>query len=489
MNNLIRIVLLFMPLFGFSQKDTIAHLYTFGSLANDIGEDISATSDGGFIVVGSTASSGDGNTDVYLLKIDSLCNKEWSWALGGLNNDWGYAVKQTYDNGYIIAATSNSFGNGGYDAMLIKRDSFGNYEWQKTYGGNDWDFAYDVVQTFDSGYVFCGETYNNTNGYSDVYVVKTNSIGDTVWTRTVGGTLIDKGNALIQTSDSNIVVAGLKNTLSDSTQAYVLKFDKNGALLWDSVYGGASNEAIQDIIQTQDGLYTLAGYSTGVVAGDKDYYVIKVDENGMLIWERFFSGVKDEEANALAEIDNGDLWIVGYTEAHGGGKKDPKIFRINSGGWWANQNSTFGTLEDETATGIALGLSGNVYLSGYTNSYGEGLNDLLVIRVDTIVAQQQYNVTSNIDVAAIGLSEYKVNKSIFRVFPNPSTHYISIEFEEAPAQVTITNLMGSIVLSKSINQPILKVDLDISSLSSGIYLLECRNNKGEKSVEKLIVLD
>lgn len=489
MNKIFQIVLFFMPLFGFSQKDTIAHLYTFGSLANDLGEDISATSDGGFIVVGSTASSGDGNTDVYLLKIDSLCNKEWSWALGGLNNDWGYAVKQTYDNGYIIAATSNSFGNGGYDAMLLKRDSFGNYEWQKTYGGNDWDFAYDVVQTFDSGFVFCGETYNNSNGYADVYVVKTNSVGDTIWTRTVGGSLIDKGNALIQTADSNIVVAGLKNTVSDSTQAYVLKFDKNGVLLWDSVYGGTSNEEIKDVIQTQDGLYTLAGYSTGIVAGDKDYYVIKIDVNGTLVWERFFSGVKDEEANTLAEIDNGDLWIVGYTEANGGGKKDPKIFRLNSGGWWANQNSTFGTLEDEVATGIALSTNGNIYLSGYTNSYGEGLNDLFVIRVDTIVIQQQYDVTSNIDVAAIGLLESKSNKSLFKIYPNPTINNVTIEFEDTPSQLLMTDLRGTIILNKTIHQPIFKIDLDLINLLSGVYLIECKNNKGETRVEKLIVLN
>lgn len=489
MSKIIQIVLLFMPFFGFSQKDTIAHLYTFGSLANDLGEDISATSDGGFIVVGSTASSGDGNTDVYLLKIDSLCNKEWSWALGGLNNDWGYAVKQTYDNGYIIAATSNSFGNGGYDAMLIKRDSFGNYEWQKTYGGNDWDFAYDVIQTFDSGYVFCGETYNNTNGYSDVYVVKTNSIGDTVWTRTVGGTLIDKGNALIQTSDSNIVVAGLKNTLSDSTQAYVLKFDKNGALLWDSVYGGARFERANDIVETQDGGFVFTGASTSFGPGDKDYYIVKVSSSGLKIWEQLFSNPLEEEGFSIYELLSGNFINVGYTNSYGGGKKDAHLFMITSGGWWGGKSSTFGGLEDEITNGFALGLNGSMYLSGYTNGYGEGLNDLMVIRVDTIVAQQQFTVTSTIDVAAIGLSEYKVNKTIFRVFPNPSTHYISIEFEEAPTHVTITNLMGSIVLSKSINQPTFKVDLDISSLSSGVYLLECRNNKDEKSVEKLIVLD
>lgn len=476
-----------IPFLSYSQKDTIAHMYTFGSLANDLGEDISATIDGGLIVVGSTASSGDGNTDVYLLKIDSSCNKEWSWALGGLNNDWGYAVKQTFDKGFIIAASTNSYGNGGYDAMLIKRDSSGNYEWERTYGDNDWDFAYDVIQTFDSGFVFCGETYNNTNGFSDVYVVKTNAVGDTLWTRTVGGALKDKGNAVIETSDSNIVVVGVKNTLSDSLQAYALKFSKEGTLLWDSAYGGVSNEEVKDVIQTQDGLYVLSGYSTAVVSGDKDYYVIKIDTNGFLVWEQFFSGIKDEEANALAEIDNGDLWIVGYTEAHGGGKKDPKIFRITSGGWWANQNSTFGVLEDEVATGIAIGLNGSIYLSGYTNSYGEGLNDLMIIRVDTVVKQQQYTISSTIDIAAIGLSEISSHVSIGRVFPNPANNEINVEVSSSPSQIQIIDLLGTVLIKKQLDNRFSKIDL--GTISSGVYILSIENDRGEVSIGKLIILD
>src|SRR5690606_25017774 len=207
------------------------------------------TYDGGYIIVGSTASSGDGNTDIYLLKVDSMCNYQWSKALGGTNNDWGYSVKQTYDKGYIIAASSNSYGNT-YQACLFKRDSLGEYEWMKTYGGADWDLVYDVVQTYDSGFVFSGETYNNTAGFSDVYIVRTNSAGDTIWTRTIGGTLIDKGNAIIETADSSIVVAGIRNTITDSTQANIIKLDKNGVLLWDSIYGGTKYEWIYDVVES-----------------------------------------------------------------------------------------------------------------------------------------------------------------------------------------------------------------------------------------------
>ena len=486
MNKYLLYILLILPIFGFSQKDTIAHLYTFGSVANDVGEDICATDDGGFAIIGSTASSGDGNTDIYLLKVDSLCNYQWSWALGGANNDWGYSIKQTYDKGFIIAASTNSYDNGGYDAMLLKRDSLGNYQWQKTYGENDWDFAYDVVQTFDSGYVFCGETYNNSAGFSDVYVVKTNSIGDTLWTKTVGGSLTDKGNALIQTSDSNIVVSGIKNTQTDSTQAYVLKFDKDGVLLWDSIYGGAGYDVVNSIIETQDGTYLFVG-ATNSFSSNKEFYIVQISSDGLLIWENYFTMPIEEEAYDVFQIADGNFMVIGYTSSFGGGGKDALIFLVTSGGWWGGKSSTFGGLDDELVNGFAMGLNGNMYLSGYTNTYGEGLNDLMIIRVDTIVTQQQFTVTNNIDVAPISVHEFSKKELGISLYPNPAKDYIEINIQEFPIQVQLMDVFGKIILDeilqKSTNQ------LKLTNVSNGFYTLMFIDNGVVMNVEKLIITE
>lgn len=486
MNKFLFYILLILPIFGFSQKDTIAHLYTFGSVANDVGEDICATDDGGFAIIGSTASSGDGNTDIYLLKVDSLCNYQWSWALGGTNNDWGYSIKQTYDKGFIIAASTNSYGNGGYDAMLLKRDSLGNYQWQKTYGGNDWDFAYDVVQTFDSGYVFCGETYNNTAGFSDVYVVKTNSIGDTLWTKTVGGSLTDKGNALIQTSDSNIVVSGIKNTQTDSTQAYVLKFDKDGVLLWDSVYGGAGYDVVNSIIETQDGRYLFVG-ATNSFSSNKEFYIVQISSDGLLIWENYFTMPIEEEAYDVFQIADGNFMVIGYTSSFGGGGKDALIFLVTSGGWWGGKSSTFGGLDDELINGFAMGLNGNMYLSGYTNTYGEGLNDLMIIRVDTIVTQQQFNVTNNIDIAPISVYEFSKKELGISLYPNPANDYVEIGTQKYPIRLQLLDVFGNEVLDKTITTN--NIRLNLVGISKGFYSLVFSDNKDVLQVEKLIIVE
>lgn len=321
----IKIVLILFPLFVNAQIDTTVYLYAFGGNNNDLTEEVQATQDGGYIVIGATSSNSWGNSDAYLLKVDSNCIYQWSKAIGGNNNDWGYSIKQTHDKGYIIAASSNSYGNGGYDACLMKRDSLGNYEWKKVYGSNDWDFAYSVDQTYDSGYVFCGETYNNTSGFSDVYVVRTDKAGDTIWTRTVGNNLIDKGISVIETSDSNIVVAGITNSLIDSTQIYLLKFSATGTLIWDSIYGGQKFETVNQIIEISNNNYVMVGSTTNVsIGGDQDYLIMAVDTTGTQLWiQEYANGPvptpDDEEAFAIHELANSNLLISGYSKTGGGG--------------------------------------------------------------------------------------------------------------------------------------------------------------------------
>lgn len=484
MNKLFYILFSFLPLFGLSQKDTVAHLYTFGGNNNDNAEEIEATSDGGYIVVGSTSSSSSGNTDIYLLKIDSLCDYEWSVALGGTNNDWGYSVKQTHDKGFIIAASSNSYGNGGYDAVLMKRDSLGNYVWRKVYGGQDWDFAYSVVQTYDSGYVFCGETYNNSNGFSDVYIVKTNPLGDTLWTRTYGGTLIDKGNSVIETSDSNIVVAGLTNTLTDSTQAYLIKLTPNGILLWDSVYGGLNYEDFNGITEAFDGGFVMTGATTSFSPGnDKDYYVYKANQNGLTIWEQNIGAVGDEVGNDILELANTNLFIAGYTEATGNGGKDAKLFLLDAGGWWAGQNSSFGSVTDESAKSIVFGNDGSMKMAGFTSGFGNGLEDALVISIDTVVPFQQFTVDTITDLAPLLTEDYKNNAHLL-MYPNPASTEINFNSSFEIESVKIFDIYGKVLKEIFLNS---KNTFNVEDLSNGIYIVQFYNKKEFVGSQKAII--
>ncbi len=489
MNKFFQILFLMLPTLLLAQKDTIAHLYTFGGLANDNAEDIEATSDGGYIVVGATASNSYGNTDVYLLKVDSNCGYQWSKAIGGTNNDWGYAVKQTTDKGFIIAASSDSYGNGGYDAVLIKRDSLGNYQWRKTYGGNDWDFAYDVIQTHDGGFAFCGLTFNNTAGLSDVYIVKTNNLGDTVWTKTIGGTLSDQGNSIIETADSNLVVAGLKTTISDSAQAYIVKLNFNGTLLWDSIYGGTKYETANAIIETNSGDYVLTGTSTSAnTTNDKDFYELKTNKNGTKIWENIFGNVGDEESYDVVEDYLGNLIIVGNTKANGGGGKDAELFYINLSGAWMGISPTYGTTQNEGFKSFAIGKNGDFCMAGYTNSYGNGANDVFLVRVDTIFANQPTILTVFNDTIPLKINTYN-KKSAILVYPIPATQFLTIAIHDFVPNSTyffeLYDLKGRKIMKKGMNTPTTKFDL--SSFPKQFYLFKIYQNKSIIYTSKLII--
>ncbi len=486
MKQLLQIVLFILPLISAAQVDTVARYYTFGGTNNDAAEEIKATLDGGYIVIGSTSSYSAGNTDAYLLKVDSNCTYEWSRALGDSNNDWGYSVEQTHDKGYIIASTSNSYGNGGYDAVLMKRDSLGDFVWTRSYGGNDWDFVYDVVQTYDSGYAFCGETYNNSQGFSDVWVVKTNVYGDTLWTKTIGGALIDRANAIIETSDSSIVVAGITNTNTDSTQVYVLKFSNTGTLLWDSIYGDSLYENVNNIIEANNGDYVLNGSTTTFNSNvDLDFYMLRLNKDGLLQWERYYGSVGNEECFDLFEEPNGDFFNVGYTEASGGGMKDFMLFKVNSGGWWAGLGPTYGDGYDDVAHSVAIGNNGDICMAGFSYSFGNGLKDFLLVRLDTVILNPDVVVNNYVDTIPLNvLVTGNENLDDIKIFPNPATTVISVDIN-FDCQVNIINMLGQIKQSQRLFQGVNY--LQIVNLDSGVYFLEIYNSRNQAKRYKIVI--
>ena len=493
MHKLINILFLLLPLVGLSQKDTLAHLYAIGGIGIDKAEEIIATADGGYVVVGSTTSNTSGNTDVYLLKLDSQINVVWSWAMGGNNNDWGYAVKETFDKGFIIASTTNSFDvNGDYNARLIKTDSLGVIQWHKVYGGNDWDLVYDVVQTADSGFAFCGETYNNTNGESDVYIVKTNLLGDTLWTKTIGGTLVDRGNSIMETTDSSIVVAGMTTTTTDSVQMYMIKLTATGNLIWDIAFGAAGYEEANVVIETANGDYVLGGVTTSFTPNnDKDFYMIRTDSSGNTIWGNYFGQPGEEVIYDLVELADGSFFNTGHTTAAGNGGKDALVFLVTSVGGWGFSASTFGGTKDEESKSILLEPNEALKIAGFTKSYGNGLEDVMIIEIDTVVTNHQFIVDTIYDFMPLkidDLTSWKPSsEENILIFPNPASSAVNIDVSNSKAnKIMIFSIFGQLVYESSLsNQHMITINL--SNLSAGIYSVQFFENSKLIASQKLII--
>jgi uncharacterized delta-60 repeat protein len=214
---------------------------TYGGTNSDLAESVQQTSDGGYIVAGMTRSFGGGSYDIWVLKLNSTGGVSWQKTYGGTGDDEAYSVQQTSDGGYIVAGSTNSFGAGGYDFWVLKLNSTGGVTWQKTYGGTSNEFARSVRQTSDEGYIVVGGTSSFGAGGVDIWVLKLNSTGGVSWQKTYGGTGDDMAYSVQQTSDGGYILPGTTNSFgAGGYDIWVLKLNSTGSIVFDGGIGAST---------------------------------------------------------------------------------------------------------------------------------------------------------------------------------------------------------------------------------------------------------
>ena len=246
------------------------------------GKSVEQTIDGGYILCGSKRSTTNGIKDVYLIKTDENGVEQWSESYGsGSLSEIGYSVQQTIDEGYIITGVKTNDGQGLSDIYLVKTDENGNSLWTKTFGGGLSDESYSVQQTNDGGYIICGETESFGNGDWDVYLIKTDDNGDSLWTKTFGGSNDDVGQSIQQTNDGGYIITGSTQSFGNGGyDVWLIKTDGNGDSLWTKTFGGSSSDYGYSVQQTTDGGYIITGSTLSFGNGGGDVYIIKTDGNG-----------------------------------------------------------------------------------------------------------------------------------------------------------------------------------------------------------------
>lgn len=305
---------------------------TIGGPGNEAGISVAPTDDGGFIVVGYTDSYGAGGKDVYLVRTDSAGDTLWTRTYGGASDDIGTKVIPTPDGGYIISGSTESSGAGGVDVYLIKTDASGNITWERTYGGPQDDSGESLALADNGDFIVAGYTSSFGSGPFDMYLVRANAVGDTVWTRTYGGGGWDYGHAIAATTYGGFVIAGRTDWFGNGPDIYLVKIDDAGDTLWTRSYGGANIDRGYTVAATYEGGCFVAGFTMSTGSGFADLYVVKVDINGATIATRQLGGDHTETATSVAVLSNGGCIVTGYTGSFGEGSYDVYLVKLIDGG-------------------------------------------------------------------------------------------------------------------------------------------------------------
>jgi len=327
---------------------------TFGGVDDDEANSIQQTKDGGYIIAGWTRSFGSGEKDAHILKLNSKGEVEWQKTFGGVDDDEANSIQQTKDGGYIVAGYKSG------DVYILKLNSKGEIEWQKTFGGEYSDEANSVQEIADGGYVVAGWTYSS-DSEEDVYILKLNSKGELEWQKTFGGKYDDVAELIQQTKDGGYIVAGYKGG-----DVYILKLNSKGEVEWQKTFGGKYGGGANSIQQTADGGYIVAGWTYSFGSGEADVYILKLNSKGEDEWEKTFGGEYRDEANSIQQTTDGGYIVAGWTSSFGFGEADVYILKLNSKGQ-LEWEKTFGGEDSDWANSIQQTADGGYIVAGYSS--------------------------------------------------------------------------------------------------------------------------
>lgn len=345
---------------------------TFGGTGREEGSSVIQTWDGGFAIAGSYG-------DMLLIKTDANGHQQWNRTYGGNEHEKANSLVQTIDGGYALVGTTDSFGNqgspSGQVAYLVKTNSDGIMEWNKTYMIGIIDAPNHIIQTIDGGYAVASIAGSWSFGSGVVF--KTDENGTMQWRNAyspiVGG--------VIQTSDGSYVVVGTDlNYTGQPKYVYLCRTDSEGKLLWGRQFGQGAEQG-KKVLQTHDGGYAVAAYAGSFGSGGGDIWLIKTDSNGNMVWNKTYGGPQSEDVRSFIETSDGGFVLVGSTYSYGAGEDD--IFLIKTDAYGNVQwNQTFGGPSYETGWGVVQTTDGGYAVVGDTFSFGKGSADIWLFFVD-----------------------------------------------------------------------------------------------------------
>ncbi len=386
---------------------------------------------------------------IFLIPLNLLIAQapqiEWQKAFGGDSSDILYTILPTSDNGYIISGTSGSGISGdkteplvslpdiGQDFWIIKTNNSGDIIWQKSIGATNLQRNPKIIQTTDGGYLISGDSDSNVAGnktensfgYNDYWIIRLDNLGNILWDKTLGGDSYDYYPTAIQTADGGFLIGGTSSSVISGNKSenyvgyvpfvsepdddyWIIKLNDSGIIEWQNTIGGNSTDILRDIINTPDGGYLLGGISYSMTSGDKtedsrgffDYWVVKLDNLGNVIWDKTIGGSRPENLNAL-EITNDGYLLAGESSSPISGDKTEAPYVAGYSDFWVLKLDFSGNLlwqkviggsEGDFLEDVVIDNNGNFLLGGFSDSNisynktenSRGLNDFWVVKINSL---------------------------------------------------------------------------------------------------------
>lgn len=397
-----------LPISLFSQIGSLQKV--LGTTGIDEGYSLLSTADNGFIVVGSSSGNG-GSRNILLMKLTGNIEVSWAKSYGGSGDDFARSVVQTSDGGFAVAGSTNSQGQG-EDMFVLKTDQDGNLIWSRALGGVNEERGFTIIETSDQGLIIGGSTTSLGAGKRDAILYKLDSNGTLQWSTVIGGDDNDNAFNILELQDGSFLFTGTQFSFgAGSHDFWVVKIDSGGQVIWAKTYGSTTEDHCRTVIPTDDGNFLVIGHTRSTAVGDWDMLLIKITPNGDLIWANSYGGGGDELGEGITSISGNRYVLYGFTTSFGNGGRDAFMIEVDQDGG-VNSSSVYGGLANDFppfGSDSPLLVTGDqqVIATGITTGAQIGQEDILIIRSNlneehscesddiSLTANQIFNLTSS----------------------------------------------------------------------------------------------
>ena len=430
-------------------------------------------------LIGNTGSFGHGNTDVWYIALDSNGNFLWHKFFGGTKIEKVEAAVMNSQGAIFMVGSTTQNTQASYQVYFLGIDQYGQIIGYNNYGGANWDFGHGICLINDTTFALVGETYSYGLGQNDVYLLKVNQQGDTLWTRTYGANQEENGNAVELMPDNGFILVGSSRSYGNgSMDSYMIRTDNLGDTLWTKVVKHITDAEFMDVAVNPDTSMVFCGYRKDTFDTYRDNNLEKYDKNASFVWSRFnsLSEGKDCYAKNMIRESNGRYTFCGITTKFAHSKyADARIIRTTNSGWW-QESASMGDLDKDEGNAILLDQfhGKHYFLTGTTKSYGLNRSSLFFVRLDSNLDADTTRIIFLPTSLAVSSHE-----DVLKCYPNPVTNTLNIEIPSSKQAVLIQvfNLHGKQVFTKEAQIRYSSYALSTQNLKKGMYFITITTKK------------